>query len=249
MKERKLIINEDPKSPASEAYRTLRTNIQFSNIDKNIKTIVITSSGPSEGKSTVISNYAVTLAQNGKKVLIIDADLRKPTGHKIFNVSNIAGLTSVLTDDFAYEKAIDKTDIENLHILSSGPIPPNPSEVLGSNKMKSFLDSVREDYDMILIDAPPVGFVTDAAILSTIVDGTILVCAVGQAVKNAASNAKILLDKVNANILGVVLNKIPVNDNGYYKYLYYQYYNSYYGEEYSRSKKRSRKAKKAKGTA
>lgn len=247
MRERKLIVNEDPKSPISEAYRALRTNIQFSNIDKSIKTIVVTSSGPSEGKSTVITNYAVTIAQNGKKVLVIDSDLRKPTNHKIFNVSNLAGLTTVLTDDLDYTKVIDKTEVENLHVLTSGPIPPNPSEILGSNKMKSFLETLKEDYDMILIDAPPVGIVTDAAILSTIVDGTILVCAVGQAVKEAATNSKALLDKVKANILGVVLNKIPINNKGYYKYHYYQHYNSYYGEDNDKREKRSRR--KSKGTA
>ena len=243
MDERKLITKENPKSPTAEAYRTLRTNIQFSNIDKEIKTIVVTSSGPGEGKSTVTANYAVTLAQNEKKVLLIDADLRKPRAHTVFNVPNVNGLTNAVAESVDYKKIVQATGIEGLDILTSGPIPPNPSELLGSKKMKAFLESIKEDYDMIILDSPPVGLVTDAAVLSNAVDGTIIVCAVGQAIKEAASNAKELLDKVNANILGVVLNKIPLNDGGYYKYHYYQHYNSYYGVEEENGKgKRRRKA-------
>lgn len=245
MDERRLITNENPKSPSAEAYRTLRTNIQFSNIDKEIKTIVVTSSGPGEGKSTVTANYAVTLAKNDKKVLLIDADLRKPRAHTFFNLPNINGLTNVVAESTDYKKLVQATKIEGLDLLTSGPIPPNPSELLGSKKMKAFLDTLKEDYDMIIIDSPPVGLVTDAAILSTVVDGTILVCAVGQAIKEAAANAKQLLDKVNANILGVVLNKIPLNEGGYYKYHYYQHYTSYYDTEEEESKTKRRRKTKA----
>ncbi len=229
--ERIIITEKSPKSPVAEAFRTLRTNIQFSNIDKNIKTITITSSGPAEGKSTVITNLAVTMAKGNKKVLLIDADFRKPRLNAFFGLSRHIGVTNVLAEDIEYKEVVQQTDIENLDFLASGPIPPNPSELLGSNKMKEFVQKVKEDYDIVLIDAPPVGLVTDAAVLSTIVDGTILVCAVGQANIQAARNAKLLLEKVNANILGVVMNKVPVKGGGYYKYHYYQYHNAYYEDK------------------
>ena len=245
MAERELITQHSPKSPTSEAFRTLRTNIQFSNIDKDIKTIVLTSSGPAEGKSTVIANFAVTMAQVDKKVLLIDSDLRKPRIHTIFGLSNVNGLTTVLAEGLSYKDVVIPTGIGKLDILPSGPIPPNPAEVLGSKKMKSFLEKIKDDYDMILLDTPPVGLVTDAAVLSTIVDGVILVCAVGQAIIDAARNAKALLEKVNANILGVVINKVPVNEGGYYKYHYYNYYQSYYdNDDINKYDNSSRKRKK-----
>ena len=229
----KIIINENPKSPISEAYRTLRTNIQFSSIDKEIKTIMVNSAGPSEGKSTTITNLAATTANNDKKVLIIDCDLRKPKVHTFFEISNASGLTTILADNIDYREAIQKSDMKNLDILTSGPIPPNPSEVLGSKRMKALLDEVKEDYDMILIDAPPVGMVTDGAVIGNIVDGVILVCAVGQANIDATKHAKASLEQANANILGVVMNKVPTDRNGYYKYNYYYYsqMQSYYATE------------------
>lgn len=249
MKTRELIVFRNPKSPISEAFRTLRTNIQFSNIDKNMKCIVVTSSGPGEGKSTVISNLAVTMAQADKRILLIDADLRKPRLHKIFSLFNRNGLTTVLSEELDYKNVINSTEVDNLDILTSGPIPPNPAELLGSNRMREFLEKVKEDYDIVLLDAPPIGVVTDAAILSTKCDGTILVCAVGQAVIEAAKNAKELLQKVNANILGVIMNKVPVNEGGYYKYHYYNYCQSYYDDEEksSATNSRGRKRKKAIG--
>lgn len=229
MSKQYIITKENPKSPVAEAYRTLRTNIQFSSIDSIIKSIVITSSGPSEGKSTISVNTAVTMAQAEKKVLLIDCDLRKPKVHTFFKIRNGQGLTNILVEDLDYKKAINKIDnIENLHVLTSGPIPPNPSELLGSKKMEGFVEKAKDAYDMVILDAPPVGMVTDAAILSTIVDGTIFVCAVGQANIEASKAAKNLLEKVNAHILGVVLNKVPVKGGGYYKYHYYNYYNYEY---------------------
>ena len=251
MSERSIITNESPKSPTSEAYRTLRTNIQFSNIDEDIKSIVFTSSGPAEGKSTTAVNLAVTMAQVGKRVLILDADLRKPTVHKFFNKFNSSGLTTIVVEGNDYKELVQDTDIENLEILTTGPIPPNPSELLGSKKMKSLLSTLKDDYDMVIIDSPPVGLVTDASVLSTIADSVILVCAVGQAQINAAKNSKALLEKVNANILGVVMNKIPLNEGGYYKYHYSSYYNyaAYYGEDKNYDKKSRRRKKRAKSHA
>lgn len=230
MRSQRIITNENPKSPIAEAFRTLRTNIQFSSIDKALSSIVITSSGPGEGKSTVSVNTAMTIAQSGKKVLLVDCDLRKPKVHTFFRIHNGQGLTNILAEGIDLKEVVYEPEIENnLHILTAGPIPPNPSELLGSKRMKAFLKEAETNYHTIILDSPPVGMVTDAAVLSTIADGTILVCAVGQAEIEASKTAKSLLEKVNANILGVVLNKVPVDKSGYYRYNYYNYY-SYYEE-------------------
>lgn len=232
MNKSRIFTLNNPKSPVSEAFRTLRTNIQFSSIDKPIESLVVTSSGPGEGKSTVSINIATTMAQMGKRVLLIDCDLRKPSLHRDFNIVSLKGLTNILVEDADYTDVLYEVEgIEGLDVIGSGPIPPNPAELLGSNKMKNFVEDMVEKYDMVILDAPPIGMVTDSAILSSIVDGTILVCAVGEADINATIRAKDLLDKVNANILGVVLNKVPINGSGYYKYHYSQYYDySYYDE-------------------
>lgn len=228
----RLITHFKPKSPVSEAFRTLRTNIQFSSLDNEIKTIVVTSSEGSEGKSTVISNLAVAMVQSGKKVLIIDCDLRKPTLHKIFRMKNIIGFTNALIEDLEMDKVIrDVQDVDGLKILTSGPIPPNPSEILNSTKSKNFIQKLKETFDVILIDAPPIGIVTDAAILSTYVDGIILVVSCGQTEIEAVKEAKVLLDRVNAPLIGTVLNKVPVTKRKYSGRYYYQYRNYYEDEE------------------
>lgn len=227
----RLITYLKPKSPISEAYRTLRTNLQFSSIDSKKKIIVVTSSEGSEGKSTVISNLAVTMARSGKKVLIIDCDLRKPTLHKIFTIKNSIGFTNVLVEDVEMDKVIKSVgDVDGLMILTSGPIPPNPSEILNSAKTKEIIKSLKDNFDLVLIDAPPVGVVTDAAILATYVDGIILVVSYGQAKVESIKEAKASLDKVNAPIIGIVLNKVPVTKRKYSGKYYYRYHN-YYGEE------------------
>lgn len=222
-----IIVHADPKSPISEAYRVLRTNIQYSSFDRPLKTIVVTSSVPFEGKTTTIVNLAVIFAQMGSKVLLIDSDLRKPQIHKLFGMSNRNGLTNFLAIHDSYTEYLRKCDIANLDILTSGTIPPNPSELLMSNSMKEFISRAAEDYDMVFMDAPPIGNVTDAAIISTIVDGTILVASSGTVEIDAFRRAKELLGKVNANIIGVVLNKLNkrAKENKYY----YNYY--YYGED------------------
>ncbi len=223
-----IVTHENPKSPIAEAFRTLRTNIQFSSIDKEINSIVITSSGPEEGKSTVAVNTAATMAQAEKKILLVDCDLRKPVIHTFFGILNPQGLTNILSEGLAIEDVIFEPESDsNLHVLTAGPIPPNPAELLGSKRMREFLKDAKTKYDTIILDSPPIGMVTDAAILSTEADGTILVCAVGQAEIEAAKRAKDLLDKVDANILGVILNKVPVGQGGYYKYHYQNYY-AYY---------------------
>ena len=217
-----LITLTNPKSPIAEAYRTLRTNIQFSNIDNELTCICITSSGPSEGKTTTSCNLAETFAQSGKRVLLIDGDLRKPRVHKAFQLRGTKGLTNVLSGQAKLEEVIQFTG-SNLSIIPCGPIPPNPSELISSNRMKELIELLKERYDLIIIDAPPVGVVTDSAILSTIVDGTLLVVASGKTEIEDSKRAKQLLENVNARILGVVMTMIPVTKKGYYGYQYYSY--------------------------
>lgn len=214
-----IILKDNPKSPISEAYRTLRTNIQFASFDGDMKTIVITSSTPGEGKSTTAANIAYSLHETGKEVILIDCDLRKPTVHKRFKLSNQKGLTDLLRDDFDFSY-IQKFE-ENLYILTSGTLPPNPAEVLSSNKMRNFLEKLKNEFDYIIIDTPPVISVTDAQILSTMADGVILVISSGEADRQAAAKAKELLLNVKAKILGVVLNKIDIDSNKGYRYYYY----------------------------
>lgn len=218
-----LITISNPKSPVAEAYRTLRTNIQFSNIDGNLQTICVTSSGPGEGKSTTISNLAETFAQAGNRVAIIDCDLRKPRLHRIFKLTNTKGVTTLLSGQSEIEDVIQVAG-SDLTVITSGSIPPNPSELLGSKRMKDLLEVLKKRYDIVLIDAPPVGLVTDAAILSAIVDGIILVVASGKTDIDGAKRAKKLLENVGARILGVTMTMIPVSKKGYYGYQYYGYY-------------------------
>lgn len=215
-----LIMHRKPKSPVAEAYRTLRTNIQFASFDKDIKTIVITSSGPTEGKSTTAGNLAISMAEMGRRVLLIDCDLRRPSIHKKFQISNQTGLSNLLVENIKVEDAAVKF-MDNLYILTSGKIPPNPAEMLSSNKMRNFIAEMKEQFDFIILDTPPVIAVTDAQILSTMADGVLLVVSSGQAEREAVERSKSLLVNVGANILGVVLNKVEINSRRGYGYYYY----------------------------
>lgn len=208
----------DPKSPISEQYRTIRTNIQYSTVDKNVRTLMVTSSGPGEGKSTTVANLAVTFAQQGKKVLLVDADMRKPTVHYTFNQTNTFGLTSVLTKQIPLEDAISETSVENLFVLTSGPIPPNPSELLSSKSMEQIFQTVEKLYDIILFDTPPLLAVTDAQILANRCEGTVLVVYSGKTEKEKMIKAKELLDSARSKLLGVVLNHKNIQDTNYYYY-------------------------------
>lgn len=234
-----LISVRDPKSPIAEAYRTLRTNIQFSSFDKKIKTIMVTSSGPGEGKSTTSSNLAVVMAQAGSKTIIIDCDQRKPRLHKVFNLSNEIGLSDLLAGNVEFSQAVQDTGVENLSILTAGTRPPNPSELLSSNKMKNFLEDLKNEYDCIIVDTPPVIAVTDAQLIASYTDGCVLVLSSGEVEKEAAIKAKELLDKVQAKIIGVVLNKVEVSEKGYYGY----YYHYYYGNDGEKIEKKKSKTK------
>ena len=215
---RQLIARDVPKSPISEQYRTLRTNIQFAAIDRKVQTIMVTSSAPGEGKSTTLANLGVVLAQQQKRVLIIDSDLRKPTVHFTFQLPNKTGLTNVLTRQLTFDDAVLETSVPFLEVLTSGPIPPNPSELLASKAMRDFVKELEEVYDYILLDAPPINAVTDPQLLSKITDGVILVIRSGKTEEEGAIRAVESLRKVNAHIIGAVLNDQKQSETSYYYY-------------------------------
>lgn len=217
-KMRHLITQLNPKSPISEQFRTIRTNIQFSAIDESIQSIIVTSAGPGAGKSITAANLAVVYAQQGMKTLLIDADLRKPTVHYTFRLGNLRGLSSVLIGEATFEEAVENGMVDELYILPCGPIPPNPAELLASNKMKQLLEFAEENYDFVIIDTPPVLAVTDAKILSQMVDGTIFVVRSGTTEKEDAKKAYELLNDGNAKIIGAVLNDVPKKEGAYYYY-------------------------------
>ncbi len=210
-------INNKAKSVSAESYKTLRTNIQYSSVDKKIKCILITSAEPAEGKSTTASNLAISFAEEDKKVIIIDCDLRKPSLHKKFRVSNVIGLSDILVGKSTIDESITKFS-ENLSILTSGKTPPNPSEMLGSKNMTKLLEQIKSTYDIIILDSAPLQAVTDAQILSTKVDGTLLVVKANKTKKESMLQAKELLEKVGANILGIVLNGVKEVRGKYYHY-------------------------------
>ena len=216
----KLITLIKPSSVISEQFKTIRTNIQFSIFDKEIKTIAVTSDIAGAGKSTVAANLAVAFSMQGKKVVLIDSDMRKPTIHRFFSLSNRDGLTSLLTDrTLTLANMIHHTPIENLFVLTSGIIPPNPSELLASKRMDELLIELEKEYDLVIFDLPPVVAVTDAQILTSKVDGTIVVIRKENSTKDKIMQSKILLQKVKANVIGVVLNRKEIDedlDYGYY---------------------------------
>lgn len=216
---RHLIAKNEPKSPITEQYRTIRTNIQYASVDEAIRSIVVTSTGPGEGKSTTISNLAIVFAQQGKKTLLVDADLRKPTAHYTFQLPNTVGLTSVLTKQTDLLSAVHKTTIEDLFVLTCGPIPPNPAELLASVSMEYLLKEAYGLYDVVLFDTPPLLAVTDAQVLANLAEGSILVTSSGTTDRDGAVKAKDMLMNAKAKLLGVVLNnKEQTKDTHYYYY-------------------------------
>lgn len=215
---RHLITQLNPRSPISEQYRTIRTNIEFSSADQELQTIIVTSSGPGEGKSMTAANLAVVYAQQGKKVLLIDADLRKPTVHYTFRADNLRGLSNILVNETKLEDVTYPSSVEHLDIITSGPIPPNPSELLGSKRMRSLIEEAEQLYDVILFDTPPVLAVTDAQILANFVDGTILVVRSKETEYEAAIKATEALENAHAKLLGTVLNDLEKANTHYYYY-------------------------------
>ena len=228
-----LVTQNDPKNPAAEAYRVIRTSVQFAQAGKELKTIAITSCTPNEGKSMTIANLAIVFTQAGKSVLIMDCDMRNPTVHKNFNLSNKVGLSSCISMGTAVADAVQETAIEGLDALTAGVIPPNPSELLGSERMQNILQRAKEEYDYVLIDTPPVLPVTDSLVLGRMVDGLILVIDSGEIKVEMAREVKNQLVHAGANILGVVLNKVRSEHHGY-GYGYYYYY-GHDGEKHKKS--------------
>lgn len=213
-----LITLTDPRSPASEAYRTLRTNLSFYSVDEPIRTLVVTSPAPDEGKSTTIANLAVTMAQGDNRTILVDCDLRRPSLHKIFGVNNERGLTTMVLDETA-EPFLQPTGVENLSLLPSGPKPPNPADLLGSRRVDQVIASLSERADIVLIDAPPIIGVTDAAVLGAKVDGVLLVISAGNTRREHAERAKELLEKARVRIIGATLTNAPRERSlgGYYE--------------------------------
>jgi capsular exopolysaccharide synthesis family protein len=209
----------------AESFRNLRTNIQFADVKKPVKTIMVTSAGPGEGKSTVLANLAVTMAHAGQKVLLIDCDLRKPVLHRVFSLENKCGMTNLLLDQCALEEAVQPTFVENLFVVTSGPIPPNPSEMLGSKQFGAVLEHYAGGFDRVLIDSSPAGVVTDSMVLARQVDGVIMAVYAEKAKVDQVKYVKEQMAKADAYMLGVVLTHVPKNGRTY------QYYYNYYEED------------------
>lgn len=216
-----LISLVDQSSVIAEQYRTVRTSIQFSMVDDNVKSIIITSAGAGEGKSTTSANLAVVFANSGYKVLLVDSDLRNPTVHKTFRVVNGKGFSTLLADrDLQPEDVIHKTIIDNLDVLPSGPLPPNPSELLGTKRSEEVVKELEGRYDLVIYDMPPIVAVTDAQIMATKTDGVLIVARQKKTQKASLAKAKNLLDIVNAKIIGVVMNGLENESNSEYYYSY-----------------------------
>ncbi|MBE9471894.1 MAG: CpsD/CapB family tyrosine-protein kinase [Chloroflexi bacterium] len=205
-----LITLTNPRSPATEAYRTLRTNLTFAALDKPIETLVVTSAAPGEGKSTVLANLAVTMAQGGRRTILVDADLRRPGLHEIFGIVNDRGLTTMIVEEAVLDDPpLIDVGVDNLWLMPSGPMPPNPADILGSRKMEEVIAALRARADVVLFDAPPIIAVTDAAVLGTKVDGVLLVVCAGRTRREHAQRARELLERVHVRIVGAVLNDAP----------------------------------------
>jgi non-specific protein-tyrosine kinase len=236
----RLVTVSQPKSPNAEAYRILRTNLLFSAVDNPPRALLVTSSSPSEGKSTTLANLGVVMAQQGQRVVLVDSDLRRPTLHRLFQLPNHAGLTNALLHE--HPSALDfmqPTKVENLSVLTTGPLPPNPAELLGSARFGELLKDLRAHTDVILLDSPPALAVTDAPVLARQVDGVLLVVDAGATRRQWAANAQETLNKVGAKVLGVAVNRLKLKGSGYY-YYYHYYYSSEDGDS-AKGKRRRRR--------
>jgi protein-tyrosine kinase len=225
-----LIAETAPKSPAAEAYRTLRTNIQFAGLDRPCRSIVVTSASPAEGKTTTAANFAVVCAQAGSRVCLVDADLRKPALHRVFGVDNQRGLTTAILENKTLADVAAPTRVPGLSLVVSGPLPPNHVELAASQRMRDLLEAGARDFDLILCDTPPVLSVSDAVALSARCDGVVLVMRTGGVSTTAARRAVAQITSVKGRILGVLLNCVDMRRDGYYAE-YQRYYHAYYGSD------------------
>lgn len=225
----RIVTHADPRSPVAEAYRSLRTNLAFTRMQRGLRSLLLTSPGPADGKSTTVANLAITFAQQGQRTLLIDADLRRAVLDKTFGVARAPGLTDVIIGEATLAESVHETQVPNLSVLTSGQLPPNPSELLGSSAMRDVLAQMEDSYDVVLFDSPPLLAVTDAAVLSTIVDGTIVIARMGATQRRALWRAVSQLRAVSANVLGGVLNDLRAEVSPYYggEGYYYYYYASH----------------------
>jgi succinoglycan biosynthesis transport protein ExoP len=221
----RVITHADPRSPVAEAYRSLRTNLAFARSQRPLRSLALTSPGPSDGKSTTVANLAITFAQQGQRTLLVDADLRRAVLDRTFGVPRTPGLTDVIIGERPIADAVHETQVPNLFVMTSGQLPPNPSELLGSAAMREQLQRMMEQFDMVLFDSPPLLAVTDAAVLSTLVDATVLIARMGATARKGLWRALSQLRAVHANLLGTVLNDVRADIGAYYGgYSYYYYY-------------------------
>ncbi len=221
-----LFVKSSPRSPPAEAFRTLRTNIQYSRVDRPVKSIVVAGANPQCGKSTVAANLAATLAGSGFSVLLIDADLRRPMQHRFFEIDSEPGLSSLIfNSELDLESTAKKSEVDRLTILTSGPVPPYPAEMLASERMEGLAAEVAHKYDYVVYDSPPILAVTDAALLSRLTDGTLLVLDYGRVTRDEAAGALEQLYKVQTDVIGLIINSMP------YSKSYYNGYQYYYGEK------------------
>jgi tyrosine-protein kinase Etk/Wzc len=228
-----LVSHFDPKSIVAESYKTMRINMQFANVDQENKTILITSPSPRDGKTTSAANLSITMAQLGEKTLVVEADLRKPVLHKVFDVPAEPGLTNFLAHhEMPAKEIVRPTFIENLYLICAGKTPPNPSILLNSKRLDKLMEELKKDFTNILFDTPPAVMVADAVILASKVDALLMVISVGKTIKHLSSQARKVLGNVNPNILGVIFNNIDTKGQYYYRY-HYDYYYHYYSEKES----------------
>lgn len=239
-------VADQPRSPVAEAFRSLRTNIQFAGVDRPIHTLLITSPGPEDGKSTVAANLAVIMAQGGKRVLLLDADLRRPRLHKFAGLPNDIGLTDLfIRTPLSLDGAVQSTLVEGLRAVTSGSLPPNPAELLGSERMQQILALLKQNADVVVVDSPPAAAVTDPTVLAAHCDGVLLVLEPGKSPRGAASLAVENLRRAGARLIGVVFNNVPLKRAGYYGAYSYQYSYSHDGPGAKTGGSRSRRRERA----
>ena len=221
--QRDVFVHIRPKDPISEIYRIIRTRMLFSSTkERPLRSVLITSPGPQEGKTVTLCNLGIAMAQNRQRILLVDADMRRPRLHEAFGKQNETGLSSVLSGQATLDEVAQKTDIENVYLISGGVVPPNPSELLAGQRMREFIDKAKAQFDFVLLDSPPIGMLTDAVIIAGLVDGIIVVVESGTTSKKILARIHQLLDHAKAKVIGMVFNKTPISaDHYYYSYYYY----------------------------
>jgi len=225
-----LFVHAQPKSAVAECLRAVRTNLLFMSPEKPLRTILVTSAGPQEGKTTTATSLAITMAKSGGRVLLVDADMRRPRIHRIFGVPSAAGLSSLILGEGTLADTVHATEVENLWVLPCGPVPPNPAELLHTGTFQRLVQEMGRTFDRVIIDSPPVGVVADSVVMSTHVDGTLMVLKAGKTDRLMASQAVRQIRDVKAFLVGAVLNDLDLSDQKYGQYSYYYQYGYYYGE-------------------